>query len=347
MPTFSNYVSVLFVSLVFICLIGVLGYLASADQVKQNWAQYRCNPAYWMYSDDVSADFNACVQSTQTGMMGTLMQPMTELTSSLVDTGSNLADNLSSMRQMMGTSRDNTVGSVNEIFGVMTNVVIEFQKQSISLQDMLGKMAGTMVAMLYILDGSIKTMLSVWNGPPGQMVRSISSCFHPDTPVSLAGGRTCPMKDLPLGAVLADGGRVFSVMKLANLERSPFYAIPFVNTSVSSATTAAIINTINTSVSTVQPTQVSTTVSTSVSTSVNTSVNTTTHQPKHLLVTGDHYIYSPVRGKFVQVRNSEMAQKTDLVADELACLITTNRRIPIGPHLFWDWEDDDLTMPTK
>ena len=31
------------------------------------------------------------------------------------------------------------------------------------------------------------------------------------------------------------------------------------------------------------------------------------------------------------------------INNTIPCIITTNRRIPIGKHIFWDWEDDELT----
>jgi hypothetical protein len=35
--------------------------------------------------------------------------------------------------------------------------------------------------------------------------------------------------------------------------------------------------------------------------------------------------------------------QTEVYSSWFSCIITTNRRIPIGKHIFWDWEDDELT----
>jgi hypothetical protein len=56
---------------------------------------------------------------------------------------------------------------------------------TISIKDLVGKMIGVMVAMMHIMDGSLKTINSSWNGPPGQMVRAIGKCFHPETKIKL------------------------------------------------------------------------------------------------------------------------------------------------------------------
>jgi hypothetical protein len=66
---------------------------------------------------------------------------------------------------------------------------------------MVGKMIGIVVTILYVLDGSIKTMNSTWAGPSGQLVRAMGSCFHPETKVKLKSGEIFFMKDLPFSDV--------------------------------------------------------------------------------------------------------------------------------------------------
>jgi hypothetical protein len=165
-----------------------------------------------------------------------------------------------------------------------------------AMKDMVGKLIGVVVSILYILDGSIKTMNSTWNGPPGQMVKAIGSCFHPETKIKVKSGEIYAMKDLPLGVELDGGGKVFSVLKVDNPKKETFYKI------------AEGIN--------LEP----------------------------IYVTGDHYILDPDTNKFIQVKNYKKAslQKT-VYSSWFSCIITTNRRIKIGKHIFWDWEDDELT----
>jgi len=42
------------------------------------------------------------------------------------------------------------------------------------MKDMVGKTIGTVVTMMYILQGGIMTMEAGWAGPPGSMVRFMS-----------------------------------------------------------------------------------------------------------------------------------------------------------------------------
>ena len=83
-----------------------------------------------------------------------------------------------------------------------------------------------MVSLMYVMDGSVKTMQSTWNGPPGQMVKALGKCFHPNTLVKLKNGEIKAMKDISLGDVLEDESIVESVMKIDNKrEPEPLYVI--------------------------------------------------------------------------------------------------------------------------
>jgi hypothetical protein len=83
-----------------------------------------------------------------------------------------------------------------------------------------------MTTLLYFIDGSILTMKSTWNGPPGQMVKALGKCFHPLTKIRLCDGTTKSMQDINLGDILEDGSYVESVMKIDNKrEPIPLYVI--------------------------------------------------------------------------------------------------------------------------
>ena len=57
---------------------------------------------------------------------------------------------------------------------VFLNILIEFQKVIINIKDSLGKVVGILATLLYTLDGSQKTMASVWKGPPGKINTTIN-----------------------------------------------------------------------------------------------------------------------------------------------------------------------------
>lgn len=228
MPSVSNYLNLLYINLAFIAQITIMIFFRSALDIKENWPKYRCNPPYWIYSDNISDDFTYCVQNTQINMMGFLTQPLNYMIDSLASIGSAFNVNINNIRQVISSVRNFISSIVENIFGVFLNIIIQFQKIMISIKDLVGKILGIVVTILYVLDGSLKTMNSAWAGPAGQMVRKIGkigSCFHPDTIIQLKDGSKFKMKDVPLGSILSDGSIIFSVMKIDNIKKEQMYKI--------------------------------------------------------------------------------------------------------------------------
>jgi hypothetical protein len=225
MPTMNNYLNLIYVNLGFLAQITVMMYFKSVLEIKENWPLYRCNPPYWIFSENISEDFTYCVQNTQLNMMGYLLQPLNYMVSSLTSIGGQFNDAINNVRIMFSSIRNFVSEIIQNVFGVFLNLIVEFQKIIISIKDMVGKMIGIVVTIMYILDGSIKTMKSAWNGPPGQLVKAIGSCFHPKTEIKLANGTHCPIENAPLGAELEDGGKIFAILKIDNPKREPLYKI--------------------------------------------------------------------------------------------------------------------------
>lgn len=294
MPTGQNWMNFIYVNLGFISQVLIMYYFTALVDIKKNWPKYRCNPMYMPLSDNLEEDFTYCVQNTQVNLMGYLLQPITYLISTLNSMGSGFTKDINSIRDIVSYVRTFVTSIVENIFGVFANLVIEFQVIIIGIKDMVGKLIGIMVSLLYILDGSVKTMNSAWNGPPGQMVRSLSSCFYPNTDVKLKNGTIVLMRDIQPGAVLENGSKVHAVMKIDN-SGEDLYEIP----------------------------------------------NGVDNQT--IYVTGSHFVYDEEKCMFVRVKHYRHAKKSNKKQPLwYSSLITTDNKIKIGGHLFWDWEDDCL-----
>ena len=225
MPTMNNYLNLIYVNLGFIAQIAIMMYFRSILEIKKNWPVYRCNPTYWIFSENVSEDFTYCVQNTQMNTMGYLLEPINYMITSLASVSSGFNESINNIRAMFNSIRGFVSNIIENVFGVFMNLIIEFQRMIISIRDMVGKLIGIVTTILYVLDGSIKTMESAWAGPPGQMVQAIGSCFHPGTSITLANGKHYTMENLPLGAELTDGSKVFAVLKVDNPKKEPLYKI--------------------------------------------------------------------------------------------------------------------------
>lgn len=295
MPTMQNFSTFFLINLAFLLQILGIVYFRSLLEIKKNWPLYRCNPPYWFFSDNISEDFTYCVQNSQMNIMGYLLKPITYLMSNLIDVSAEFNENINNVRYMISNVRGFVGDIVQNVTGMFFNIVLEFQKLLIKITDMVGKMVGINMTILYVLDGSIKTMQSTWNGPPGKIVRSIGSCFHPETKIKTKDGQIFEMKDIPLGVELNNGAKVFSVLKIDNPNKESLYKIK---------------NGVN---------------------------------DDDIYVTGEHYIFDSKTQKFIQVKDySDAKIQTEVYSDWFSCLITTNGRIQIEDHIFWDWEDDVL-----
>jgi hypothetical protein len=69
MTTMHNFSKFMLINLAFFIQIISMVYFRSALDIKKNWALYRCNPPYWIFSDNIAQDFTYCVQNLQLNMM--------------------------------------------------------------------------------------------------------------------------------------------------------------------------------------------------------------------------------------------------------------------------------------
>lgn len=226
MPSGKNWINFIYINLAFGIYIAGVFYFSQLAEIKANWPLYRCNPMYMPLADDVETNFTYCIQSMQSDYMGYLLQPLTFLTSSITNILGSFLGEINMVRAMFDKIRNFISSIIENVFGVFLNLVIEFQKITIGIKDLIGKTIGIMVSLMYIMDGSIKTMNSTWKGPPGQLIRALGKCFHPDTKVKLKNGNIKAMKDIDLGDVLENGSVVEAVMKIDNkISPVPLYVI--------------------------------------------------------------------------------------------------------------------------
>lgn len=216
MPSGKNWVNFIFINIAFALAISALYYLIFVNEIKANWPAYRCNPLYMPLSDDIRKDFTYCIQTMQSSYMGFILQPITYLTSSLGNTMGNFMNEINAIRGMFNKIRTFISTIIQSIFGVFLNLIIEFQRITIAIKDLLGKTIGILTTLLFTLDGSIKTINSTWNGPPGQMVRKLGKCFHPDTKIKLQNGSIKTIQNICLGDVLENGSVVDVIMNIDN-----------------------------------------------------------------------------------------------------------------------------------
>lgn len=221
MPSGKNWFNFLYINVAFVLYILGVFYYSKIVEIKENWPLYRCNPLYMPLADNINENFVYCIQTMQSSYMDYLLQPIMYIVNTLGSTIGGLVGQINAIRAMFDKIRTFIPNIFSSIFSSFSTLIIEFEKISIGIRDMLGKITGVMVSIIYILDGSVKTMTSGYN-----FVSKIGKCFHPNTLVKLQNNEIKHMKDLNLGDVLENGSIVESVMRINNKNNEiPFYII--------------------------------------------------------------------------------------------------------------------------
>ena len=309
----TNDTALTVIIIIIFLLLYIFNFLVVGIQrIKDNWPLYRCQPLVMpfakIFGHNSRENFGFCIQNMQKGFMAPLLRPLNFNVGLLSDITSGLTTNLNSTRNFLKDFRLSSSGAISNIFSSIFNITIEIQRVFINLKDTIGKLVGIMTTVLYTLDGSIMTMTSAWNGPPGQLVKAL--CFHPETKLQLNNGEIVSMKDIPLNSTLQNGTRVCAIMKISNLDENGLHIEKMYK----------------------------------VKRKINISQEIETAD---ILVSGSHLIYDPNTKQFVHVKDLPVSELTEINCDILSCLITSDHTIPIGEWIFHDWEDSNGSAPKK
>lgn len=223
MPAFNDWVSFSYITVGFLIQYGIIYYLTTMLSIQDNWLENRCNPMYMPFAEDVHSNFIYCVQNIQSNLMPYLLEPIHFILSMLTDFGGGISNSVDSMRNVMSTFVGNTTNVFINLYGAFMGLLIAFQRIVLGIQDMINKLVGIVVTLLYILQGTMDTMASAWAGPPGQMVRAL--CFHPDTQLRNKDGVYFSISESKIGDELYDGSIITNVLCFDNCESEILYDI--------------------------------------------------------------------------------------------------------------------------
>ena len=118
MPTGQNWINFFFINLAFIIYMIGLMYLKSIQEIKADWAKYRCNPLYMPLSDNIQKDFMFCVQNIQIATMGSMLKPITTIAGSLTDQMGGVVGQVNGIRGMIDFVRNSMTGIIGSIIGI-------------------------------------------------------------------------------------------------------------------------------------------------------------------------------------------------------------------------------------
>jgi hypothetical protein len=206
--------------LIFIIFGLLIGHKSISVQVKgvtDDWPQKRCNPLFMPFADDPIGNFTFCIQKTQREFMDELLMPINNSLSVFGKTISGVLDSMNFIRKLLDFMRNSIITVISNIYAIFLNIIIEFQRSTIAIKDMIGKLMGVMVSLIYMVDGSVKTAESTWNGPPGKLIRGL--CFDKHTLLQRNNGTFETIEKIEPGSILKDGTEIVGKVILNNLNK--------------------------------------------------------------------------------------------------------------------------------
>jgi hypothetical protein len=190
--------------------------MSNIKNLKANWPQYRCNPAYMPFAglvgQDVFTNFTGCIMKNFQDYSGFMMDPIMGSFSDMADSVEEIGGAMNDMRGMMSDVRGGFLGIVGTVFGKIENLMSQFQYIIIRMRTLLARVVGIMMSFMYIFYGGMQTGESVVAGPIGKTVSFL--CFDPITEIESFYGEKIPISSAYLGLKLKNGATITSVYML-------------------------------------------------------------------------------------------------------------------------------------
>tara|TARA_B100000886_G_scaffold336333_1_gene294901 strand:+ start:1710 stop:2648 length:939 start_codon:yes stop_codon:yes gene_type:complete len=214
----SSWIMAIYIICIFGLMFCINIFVLNYNKINDNWNDYKCSPLIMPFAGafgrDPTSNFTECISAMQGDFMKIFLQPIEYVIALLGDSAKMFTTAIQDIREVLDKVRTFLSSILEKIFGIFLNVILEVQKLIISIKDLVGKLIGVLITSLYLMDTSVKTMESIWNGPPGQLLNAL--CFHPKTKIKLKNGKILHMEQVKIGDILQNGSEVYATMKIKN-----------------------------------------------------------------------------------------------------------------------------------
>lgn len=174
---FNSISLLLFIIFIFAVLVVINFLIIGISNIEKDWPKYRCNPTIMPFADmfghNSKENFIYCMQNIQGNYMSFLTLPFQYGLDLLTDIGSEINGSINSITRMINYIKGAFGNIITNIFGVVFNLMVEVQRIIITFKDMLKSLLGIIATVMFIMEGTMHTFGSLWNGPIGQGVRFI------------------------------------------------------------------------------------------------------------------------------------------------------------------------------
>ena len=300
---FGDIILTIVIIIIFALLYSSSALTVKMQEIKEDWPIYRCQPLAMPFASYFGSDpmenFTYCVGNIQKDLMGFFLNPIQYVLGMITELGGFLLERIQFIRKFIDYLRNAVTNVIGDTYGMLVNIIIQFQKLIIKTKDLVMKLMGIVMTFMYMIQGAVLTGRSVYNGPIGKTLRTL--CFNPETPIRLADNRQIPMKMVKLGDILENGSEVLGCLQLKGNAANPYYRI----------WSKELLDWIYV---------------------------TGEHHVCPINKFGKERD-SRFLKNYIKVQDYWRAEITNKFDQTYVCLITSNHQIKIGEHTFWDWED--------
>jgi hypothetical protein len=178
----SAWGKAILIVVVFIILGGRIIASTGTQTISDNWPTYRCNPSVIPFAAQLAPDgldittednFSYCVQNTMSSFSSVLTQPLDYLTSQSGNVLDGIMGGMSGMMDYITSFSDLFGGGGASLFSSLTDIIMYVTILITKLGDAQAKMSGIMVGLLNTLSTANYTILSIWNGTIGEIIKDM------------------------------------------------------------------------------------------------------------------------------------------------------------------------------
>ena len=197
------------------------------DDIKKEWPKYRCNPIMiplaGQFGEDPFDTFSSCVVGTSSDFVNSALSPITQGVGSWVRVAKKQEKSQNNARYGSFSLRAAFSRISSGLFGMIFSFSTELSRIMMKFKDTINKITGVLATMIHVMDTSINSLRSIWNGPPGQTLRFVSGlCFHENTLLKMYNGNMKKIRDVEIGDILNDGSQVFATMVILNKKSNKY-----------------------------------------------------------------------------------------------------------------------------
>ena len=154
-------------------IVSVLG--IGIQHIKNNWNRYKCMPVIipiaGVFGKDPTETFDSCAKGVLNNFMGDILDPVYGAFSEISAITGQVGTFMTSFSGIAGDFKLGFLGSLTDMYDVGTKLLLGLTHFAITLQDIINKVLGIFLTVIYVFLGANYTVISIWNGLPGQLVR--------------------------------------------------------------------------------------------------------------------------------------------------------------------------------